>query len=800
MISVNVNNPFLNLFPNDPDQFLEFGNIKKMLHSKRLSELCYEAIEYLEFYTDPEMILEKLNQAVEFLEIINSERNFPTNNYLDIRDRIKFLEIENSTLTEDDFFKIIQIGKTILAVFDFFKTAKEEYPSLRKIIKDTIYEKKLFSGLKEVIDEEGHIRSDASSILANLRLQKAKKEKEIDREFNRELANARKNGWLSGESETIRHGSRVLAFQAIHKRKIKGITVDQSSTGQTIFIQPESILQLINESFELAMAEKKEIFTILNKLTFFTRAYKTSLEQYQLLLGEFDFIRARALLAFEMKAKMPQISNEPCIHMVDAFHPLLFLHHKESGRKTVPLSLTLDKNNSIIVISGPNAGGKSVCLKTIGLLQLMVQSGLLIPSGNGTRISPFKKIFIEIGDNQSIENDLSTYSSHLKNMKYFEENADPHTLFLIDEFGSGTDPQTGGVIAERILNSLHKKNAFGVVTTHYSNLKIFANETKGINNAAFEFDLKHLKPTYRLSVGQPGSSFSFEILKTIGFEKKLTEEIGKKLSEVNAGLDSLLLSLQIDKIKLEELKKQIQNKEFQLDKMINENRLLKEKYDSLKNTVKLEAKEKAREFLNNINRRFEKMILEWQKSKDKKESIAKVKSAINFEKNKITQEIRKTKEQVLRKENNEPVTVGSRVKFKEGIQSGQVIEIKKDKAIVIFGNVKTTVSLTEIEISGSQENAQKQIISVSSDLISKKFYPVIDIRGARKDEALNKVGKFMDQALLSSFKLLKIIHGTGDGVLRLAVRDFLRKFDCIKSLESDKPESGGDGVTIITLE
>ena len=792
-----LNNNCVDLCPAGPDLVLDIRTIKNLLHSRTNSELSYDHIENLKYYSDRQTIEEKLNQTHEFLELIRSSDNFPIDNYLNIRDKIKVLEIENSTLTPEDFQNIKLVLGTINRIFTFFKNSKKVYPGLLKLLNQVTYEDKLYSKINQVIDDHGHVKSNASVILSGLRSDISRKEKEIERSFNSELQKARKNGWLSDESETIRHGERVLAFQANHKRKIKGVIIDQSSTGQTYFIQPESILELINEAYELEIAEKKEIFAILNKLTFQIREYRFLLSEYQDLLGELDFAHARALLAAEMNAIMPEIKDEPVIYLNEAFHPLLYLHNKENLKKTVSLNLVIDSKSRIIVISGPNAGGKSVCLKTIGLIQLMFQAGLLIPAGKGSSLGPFRKIFIDIGDNQSIENDLSTYSSHLKSMNYFLENADNHTLFMIDEFGSGTDPQIGGVIAERILNSLNRFKSYGVVTTHYANLKIFANETPGLDNAAFIFDLEHLKPTYQLVTGHPGSSYSFEILQNIGFEKKLIEEIGQKINEVNSGLDSMLLALQRDKIYLDELKDQIEKKEVQLDRQITENLSLKKKYDNLKNTIKQESKEKALEYLNNFNRRFEKMIITWQNSQNKNEEIQKVKSVIDFEKQKLSREIKKSKVKPNHPLKQKVVRIGMVVRLHEGSMAGQVVDIKKDKAIVIFGNIKTQVSLSEIEILNDQAESKEQIVSVTSDLLGKNFYPEIDLRGKRKDEALDAVEKFIDRALLSSFKILKIMHGTGDGILRPAIRNLLKKYTFIDHFESEKPENGGDGVTII---
>ncbi|MFK7906425.1 MAG: endonuclease MutS2, partial [Chitinophagales bacterium] len=533
------------LYPGELYTKLEFDKVLELLTEKCYSPLGKQLVRKMRIQNDPERIERLLAQVADFKQLLMvEEKPFPTHNYLDLKKEIDLLRIENSVLNEEQLFRIFKVLQTVFEISRYFGAEGDEkrelYPALMAILKDLNFQKDLLHQIKNVIDENGKIRSDASKELLQVRRAINVQYGDLQKKFNAVISEFKKKNWLAETVESIRNGRRVLAVKAEHKRKFRGIVHDESNTGSITYIEPDSTLQISNAIVELQQAEKREIYRILMQLTEFIRERVDDLAHYQKLLGVIDFIRAKGQLAWDMDAHKPYISSTKTIEIYNARHPLLLLKNKAEKKETVPLNFELSLANRILVVSGPNAGGKSVMLKTVGLLQLMLQSGMLVPANDHSVMTIFRNIFVDIGDEQSIENDLSTYSSRLKNMRFFVDHVDAKTLLLIDEFGSGTDPALGGAIAETILERLNKKFCYGIITTHYSNLKVFATDTPGIVNGAMAFDYRTISPLYRLEMGKPGSSFAFELAQKSGLRKDIIAEAKKRVDAEYKEFDELL--------------------------------------------------------------------------------------------------------------------------------------------------------------------------------------------------------------------------------------------------------------------
>ena len=543
----------MQLEPKDLYEKLEFDKVLELLEKECLGELGRAAVQDIKASTQLEVIQQRLLEVNEFKLTFEQTTPFPIAAYYDISKDLRMLEIEGYVLPEEGLIRINIILMFIRGIFRFFTSDRiEVYPTLYQIIQPVEFDEGLITEIGKVIDEEGKIRPDASPELLKIRRSIISKEKELEKVFRGLIQQYRKNGWLTDNVESFRNGRRVLSVPSEHKRKIRGIIHDESTTGKTAFIEPEGVIEINNDIFDLVTEEKKEIYRLLKELSAMLRPYLPSLHAYQDLLIRFDLIQAKARLAQKMNANMPKLLDKPNFGFHEAFHPLLFLKNKEIGKETVPFALNLINKNRIVVLSGPNAGGKSITMKSVGLIQLMMQSGFLVPINPESEMGVFKKMFADIGDQQSLEDDLSTYSSRLKNARVFVDQADAETLVLIDEFGSGTDPKIGGAIAEAILKELNYKKVFGIITTHYSILKVYAFKNRGIVNGSMWFDKDTLSPTYEFKVGRPGSSYAFEIAQKSGLQKRVIKYAKHRAGKNEKAVDQLLVDLQREKQELEE--------------------------------------------------------------------------------------------------------------------------------------------------------------------------------------------------------------------------------------------------------
>ncbi len=803
----------MHLQPENAAFKLGFDQIKNRLNELCLSSLGQSRVAALDFATDADVVASRQAQAGAFSAILENEENFPTDHYHDLTEPLEMLGIENSAVDKLGLFKVMQVTRTIRDILNFFDKNGGRYAELEMLADQVTYEKRLLKSLEQVLDEEGEVKSSVSKSLKDIRKQITQRSKALDQEFEKVLSRIRESDWLSEEGESIRHGRRVLAVAAIHKRQVKGYIHDESATGKTLFIEPQETANISNEIFELRQEEKQEVYRILRDLTDKVRPYREAITAYQHLLAKLDFLRAKAMLGRELNANQPTITKEPSLTLQDAVNPMLYRHNQTIGQKTVPVSLSLNDDKGILVISGPNAGGKSVAMKTLGLIQMMAQAGLLIPAAATSQIGIFTKLFVDIGDDQSIENDLSTYSSHLKNMKLFTDRADERTLFLVDEMGTGTDPELGGPIAEAILEQLNEKQAMGIVTTHYTNLKLYATEQPRLENGSMVFDKASLTPTYELAVGTPGSSYSFEVARNIGFDEDILQKAEQKVKREYQRLDELLSELEKTQYDARQKDEQLSRKQQQLDSTLKKQKQLSDQLEKQKKQYLLDSKQSALTYLNQLNRQFENMIKEWRESEkaEKEEKRKAISKKIQQQRHNLEKDLANLEGQLEQKSKSEKspeqkIQEGTPVKLKGGQQTGKVESMKGKKAVVIFDNLRTEANVKDLQTAEPEKVTRGQAKAsfrakqqFDYQKIAQSFSQTLDIRGNDKATAQREVEQWIDKALLLNQQQLKVLHGKGDGVLRNGVREKLKELNVVKTYYSDYPEYGGEGVTLVEL-
>jgi DNA mismatch repair protein MutS2 len=693
----------MKFFPASTLQQLEFDRVKILLAGYCKTNAAKERAAQLRIHTRKEFIELELEQAHEYKTFLQNGLHLPNDFTLDIAREIKLLSIPGATLSGEEFMKISRLAINTQNIFRWFdKEKKTAFPALAKVIADTYYEKNIIGSIEKVLDEYGIVKDTASEALDKLRQTIYSKRNEQRRIFSRLISKLNKQGYLTDIEESFINGRRVLAVFAEQKRMVKGIIHGESDTKRTTYIEPEETTWLNNEIFSLENEERNEINRILRQLTAHLSNYAPLLQTYTGINGLYDFIYAKAKFAIAINAHYPQITDKAHIHLEQAFHPLLLLYNQNAGKPTVPVNITLDEHNRILVISGPNAGGKTVTLKTLGLLQLMMQSGLLVPVLPSSKMGIFKQLFIHIGDTQSIEFELSTYSSHLKNMKFFIENANGKTLFFIDELGSGSDPNLGGAFAEVIMEELALKHSYGIVTTHYLNLKVMANKVPGIINGAMQFDEKNLLPMYKLIVGKPGSSYTFSIAERIGLDKRLIAKARKLVDEDHFTLDKLLnrteqdlQKITHDKAALQKLLKENEQLKMEMQRILDKEKHLQEiEKLKLQNAI---AEEKFA-YLKDMERRLKTIVAEWRKAEDKDQVVKMIHALLFKQKEKQVAEKQHKKLNEKFEESSEPLTIGATVKMRQNRQTGVVKEIRNKKAVIQVGAVPITVDIQDLTV------------------------------------------------------------------------------------------------------
>lgn len=691
----------MRLYPESALIQLEFDKVKALLKEHCKTEYAKEKSMQLRIHTRRDYIELELQQSHEFKLLLQQVQYFPNDFILNISKEIKLIGIAGATLAGDQFLLIRKLAENINSIFRWFDIERRvAYLALTKVVEQSYYEKNIIAFIDEILDEQGIVKDNASEPLQRIRQNLYKRRNELRRVFDKVLSRLAKAGYSADIDESFSSGRRVVAVFTEHKRQVKGILHGESDTRKTAFIEPEETIELNNEIFSLENDERREVQRILKELTSKLSVYAFLLKKYLDIVGEFDFISAKAKLAIDINGQLPNLSSKAHLQLIDSYHPLLLLHNKKNGKKTIPVSLTLDDKNRILIISGPNAGGKTVTMKTIGLTQIMLQSGLLVSVHPNSQMGIFKQLFIHIGDTQSIEFELSTYSSHLLHMKYFIETANGKTLFFIDELGSGSDPNLGGAFAEVILEELCRRHSIGIVTTHYLNLKVMANHTPGIINGAMAFDEKHLQPLYKLMVGKPGSSYTFSIAERIGLPQPLINRARKLVDESHFSLDKLLNNTEQNLQLIDKEKKELQ-------------RLIKENEQLKKNMETVLDKERHRQqveilkqqnlisedriiYLKDMERKLKQVVLDWRKNDNKNEVIQQLQNLLFKRKESLVVNKLAKKMDRKYKELNEPILVGSWVKFKKNYQVGEVKELRGKRAIVQIGLLPMNVELDDL--------------------------------------------------------------------------------------------------------
>jgi len=691
----------MKLYPESALSQLEFDKVKFLLREHCKTEYAKQKTDHLRIHTKREYIDLELRQSHEFKLILQQSLYFPNDFLQNISKELKLIGISGATLSGEEFILIRKLAESIGNIFRWFDyERKMAFPSLAKVIEDNYYEKVIIEIIDEIIDETGNVKDNASDALQKIRMNLYRKRNELRRTFDKVLAKLAKAGYSADIDESFSTGRRVVAVFSEHKRQVKGILHGESDSRKTAFIEPEETIELNNDVFSLENDERREIQKILKELTGKLSIYAELLQSYLRVVGEYDFIKAKAKLAIEMQGEMPNLMDKAHIELKNAYHPLLLLYNKVAAKPTIPVDIKLDETDRILVISGPNAGGKTVTMKTIGLNQMMLQSGLLVPVHPTSQMGIFKQLFIHIGDTQSIEFELSTYSSHLMHMKHFIEVANGKTLFFIDELGSGSDPNLGGAFAEVIMEELGKKHAMGIVTTHYLNLKVMANHTKGIINGAMAFDEKKLQPLYKLMVGKPGSSYTFSIAERIGLPTHLIHKARKLVDEEHFKLDKLLNNT-------EQNLQQLDKEKIELNRLLKENERLKKEMEAVMQKEKhkqqvelLKEQNKVAEdrivYLKDMERKLKQIVLDWKKSTNKNEVIKNLQDLLFNKQEKII--VNKLAKKVDRKykELNTNIAVGTMVKMKKNYQVGEVKELRGKRAIVQIGLIAMSIELDDL--------------------------------------------------------------------------------------------------------
>jgi DNA mismatch repair protein MutS2 len=689
----------MQLYPAHATEVLEFNKIGTLLNEKCRTDAAREQVLNIRFHTRLDHMERALAQAHEYKSILESNDHFPNDFTRNLEKELKLLMVAGGVLAGDQLLAFRQLAFNTRDILLWFKKHNGLFPKLAEISASAIYEKKIEEGIFAVIDESGMVRDNASRELMTIRSELGKTRHEARRTFEGVLRRLGKAGYLADISESFLNGRRTAAVLAEYKRIVKGILHGESDSQKTVFIEPEETVSLNNDIYSLERAESREIYRILMQATKDLSVFSPLLETYYHLCGSYDYIRAKALLAVDMNAHLPRLSPHPGIQLVKAYHPLLYLRNKQQNKPTIPLNIQLDRQQRILIISGPNAGGKTVSMKTIGLLQLMAQSGLLIPADENSEIGIFRQLMVQIGDTQSIEHELSTYSAHLQGMKHYMDHADGKTLFFIDELGSGSDPNLGGAFAEAIVETLARKNALGIITTHYLNLKVMAGKVRGIFNGAMAFDEEKLEPLYQLAIGKPGSSYTFAIAQRSGLPAQVIERARQLTQREHFKLDNMLHQAEQQTVKLTD-------KEKELDKLLRENKQLKKNYEELtdkekikqqQETLKLQNKIKKEEldYLRDTERKFRQIIQDWKKSENKQDVI-KTAENILFRKKQID-----VNAAAARKADKNYDTIGGAprpgdlVRSKENHQVGTLSEVRDKRAIVKIGNMPFNVTLED---------------------------------------------------------------------------------------------------------
>ena len=836
------------IYPQNFEQKIGFDQIRQLLKIKCLSTLGEERVDQMDFSDDYNEINRRLEQVTEFVRITQEEDDFPNQYFFDVRPSLKRIRVEGMYMDEQELFDLRRSLETIRDIVRFLQQTDDEedtdndethspYPALHELAGDIMVFPQLITRINNILDKFGKVKDNASSELLRIRRELASTTGSISRSLNNILRAAQSEGYVDKDvAPTMRDGRLVIPVAPGMKRKIRGIVHDESATGKTVFIEPAKVVEANNRIRELEGEERREIIRILTEFSATVRPQVPAILQSYEFLAEIDFIRAKALLGIDFKAIKPSFENRQVIDWFEAVHPLLQMSLAKHNKKVVPLDIELNTGQRILLISGPNAGGKSVCLKTVGLLQYMLQCGMLVSMHERSHAGIFSSIFIDIGDEQSIEDDLSTYSSHLTNMKNMMKYCNEKSLILIDEFGGGTEPQIGGAIAEAVLKRFNAKKTFGVITTHYQNLKHFAEDHEGVVNGAMLYDRHEMRALFQLQIGNPGSSFAVEIARKIGLPEEVIADASEIVGSEYIQSDKYLQDIVRDKRYWETKRQNIRKREKIMEETIARYEKELEELDKSRKEILKKAREDAEQLLQESNAKIENTIrtikeaqAEKERTRTARQELTDFRQQIEDEnkaamEEKIARKMEKLREKQERKKDKKskqasqpavqpvpkviPLQAGDYVRIKGQTSVGQIIEINGKNAVVMFGLMKTNVKADRLE----RTDAPKQTLNtakatfVSSEtqdrMYEKKlnFKQDIDVRGMRGDEAIQAATYFIDDAILVGVSRVRILHGTGTGILRTLIRQYLATVPGVAHFQDEHVQFGGAGITVVDLK
>ena len=790
----------MNLFPEELSEQLEFDKVLAEISRRCSSQPGKDRIALIRPMSKATEVRKLLAQTSEMMRIEVQEDKFPYPGSSDNRDHLKQLAIEDYVLSPEAIHQIRRMAVSAGLLLKFFEGKKELYPTLAAFTEHIVYDKRIQQLVNEVLDDDGNMRPDASPELAQIRKGMEQKSRELDKAFNAALRKMRSEGKLGDVEESMRNNRRVLGIAAEYKRQVKGIIHDESETGKTTFIEPEEVVWIQNELFELERAEQREIYRLLKELCRELSPYREQLEQHQWLLSIMDVNRAKAKYALEISAASPRIDDKPIVHLYHARHPVLEQHYRPMKKPVIPMDIELNDDHRIVVISGPNAGGKSVSMKTVGLLVMMAQSGLPIPAGDQSRVGIFQQLMADIGDSQSMEDELSTYSSRLMKMRQFIQKGNGKTLLLIDEFGTGTDPAMGGAIAQAALEALNEKKVFGVITTHYANLKSYAENHPGIINASMVYDEAELRPTYQLEMGKPGSSYAMEIAQKSKLPQTTIDLARSLMSKEHVRFEELLKSVRVEKEFLKLREKEFKQQQADLQKREQELQRRIRKNQEKEAEFQRRRLDKQQEALRKMEAEFREHMqaLKDAQPADMQAAREKLRKFIADNKKDQLQQAKKIRGPRAKASDPDALKEGSVVMLLDGEERGTIESIRNDKAVVVFGQIRTTVPLKELRIADAKIPTPELKTKVKVQLEEETVFE-LDVRGMDQLTTIMEVERFLDGALVRNYRHVRIVHGIGTGVLRDTVHQVLRQHPTIQQFKLAGRNAGGNGATEVEL-
>ncbi len=845
------------IYPNTFENKIGFDEIRSLLRKNCLSGLGKEEVDKIAFMDNVNDVNTQLARVREFRTLMEEAEDFPLDYFFDVRQAVARLRLEGTHLEEDELFDVRRSLGTVAGIVAFLNRSDADnaaeqqdgwqrepvylYPALHELADGVMTYPLIMQRIDQILDKFGKIRDTASPELNNIRRELAKTEGSISRTLYGILRAAQSEGFVDKDvAPTMRDGRLVIPVVPTMKRKIKGIVHDESASGKTLFVEPTEVVEANNRIRELEAEERREIIRILTEIAKIIRPHVPQILESYKLLAQVDLIRAKAELAKTIGGIEPEVGKYPLIDWIEAAHPLLRLSLQRHGKKVVPLEITLTRNKRMLIISGPNAGGKSVCLKTVGLVQYMLQCGLSVPMSERSQTGVFQNILIDIGDEQSIEDDLSTYSSHLTNMKNMMRSANDRTLILIDEFGTGTEPQIGGAIAEAVLKQFCIKKAYGVITTHYQNLKHFADSHEGVVNGAMLYDRHKMQALFQLQIGQPGSSFAIEIARKIGLPEQVIHDAGEIVGSDYIQSDKYLQDIVRDKRYWESKRQNIHQREKQMEQTIAKYEAELADLEKSRKEILAKAKERAEELFRDSNRKIENVIREIREKQAEKEETKKLRDSLkefkegiaDMDKQAEDDRIARKMAQILRRKENKkkkqnaaadkpqetntattaaaassaPLKEGDTVRIKGTTAVGRIESIQGKNATVIFGDLRSTTALKKLEAAAAPKKEEPRpymtVGRQTRETIDNKklnFRQDLDVRGMRGEEALNAVMYFIDDATLVGMARVRILHGTGTGILRQLIRQYLATVPAVVSYKDEHVQFGGSGITVVDL-